>query len=151
RYWALKLLLDRLTDIVCSDELPSGDMVVDFGCGNKPYQDLFKKKFRQYFGADLRGNVDAEIVIGCGGELPIADASVDCVLSTQVLEHVEDPRFYLAEAYRVLKPNGSLILSTHGTWPFHPDPTDFWRWTVDGLRREITTAGFDIWRTQSVL
>ena len=151
RYCALKLLLDRLTDIVYSDALAPGDTVVDFGCGNKPYQHLFKEKFRQYLGADLLGNADAQIIIGRRGELPLADASIDCVLSTQVLEHVEDPRFYLAEAYRVLKPDGSLILSTHGNWPYHPDPTDFWRWTVDGLRREITTAGFDIWRTQSVL
>jgi hypothetical protein len=42
-------------------------------------------------------------------------------------------------------------LSTHGTWPYHPDPTDYWRWTIDGLRREINSAGFDIWQTQSVL
>src|SRR6478735_1475966 len=151
RYCALKLLLDRLSDIVGSDALAPGDTVVDFGCGNKPYQHLFKKKFRQYLGADIRGNADAQIIVGRRGELPLADGSIDCVLSTQVLEHVEDPRLYLAEAYRVLKPDGSLILSTHGNWPYHPDPTDFWRWTVDGLRREITSAGFDIWRTQSVL
>jgi SAM-dependent methyltransferase len=68
-----------------------------------------------------------------------------------VLEHVEDPRSYLAEAYRVLRTQGSLVLSTHGTWRYHPDPTDYWRWTIDGLRREITRAGFDVWSTQSVL
>ena len=46
---------------------------------------------------------------GPRGELPPVDETVDCVLSTQVLEHVEDPKLYLAEAYRVLLAEGSLV------------------------------------------
>ena len=72
------------------------------------------------------------------------DASVDLVLSTQVLEHVENPVFYLTEALRILKPGGKLIISTHGYWMFHPDPTDYWRWTSAGLNKIITERGFEI-------
>ena len=75
----------------------------------------------------------------------------DCVLSSQVLEHVTDPQRYLTEARRLLKPGGSLIVSTHGIWPYHPDPTDFWRWTADGLQAEIRTAGFEIADIQGVM
>jgi SAM-dependent methyltransferase len=151
RYWGLTFLLRRLQAIVDSDVLRPGEMVLDYGCGNKPYEALFRTKFRRYLGADFAGNDDAQVVVGPHGELPLEPESVDCVLSTQVLEHVEDPRSYLAEAYRVLRTQGSLVLSTHGMWRYHPDPTDYWRWTLDGLRREITRAGFDIWSTQSVL
>ena len=151
RYWGLTLLLRRLQAIVDSDALRPGETVLDYGCGNKPYEALFRAKFRQYVGADFAGNDDAQLVVGPHGELPLEPESVDCVLSTQVLEHVDDPQSYLAEAYRVLRMQGSLVLSTHGTWRYHPDPTDYWRWTIDGLRREITRAGFDIWSTQSVL
>jgi SAM-dependent methyltransferase len=151
RYWGLTLLLRRLQAIVNSDALRPGETVLDYGCGNQPYEALFRTKFQRYLGADFAGNDDAQLVVGPHGELPLEPESVDCVLSTQVLEHVEDPRSYLAEAYRVLRTQGSLVLSTHGTWRYHPDPTDYWRWTVDGLRREITGAGFDIWSTQSVL
>jgi hypothetical protein len=42
----------------------------------------------------------------------------------------------------VLKPRGRLFLSTHGVWPYHPHPADYWRWTADGLRLTCEDAGF---------
>ncbi|HET8670973.1 MAG TPA: class I SAM-dependent methyltransferase [Candidatus Saccharimonadales bacterium] len=150
-YCSLVLLLDRLTYLVESDLLPAGESLLDLGCGNKPYESLFKKKFATYVGADLAGNEDAELVIGPDGRVNAQDNTFDCVLSSQVLEHVTDPQLYLSEARRVLKPDGSLVLSTHGIWPYHPDPTDFWRWTVDGLQAEIRRAGFEIANVQGVM
>jgi SAM-dependent methyltransferase len=143
--------LDRLTTLVESDSLPKGDSILDYGCGNKPYIELFKRKFNTYKGADLKGNRDADLLINSLGVVDAEDASFDCVLSSQVLEHVTDPQTYLAEVRRLLKPDGSLIVSTHGIWPYHPDPTDFWRWTSDGLQAEIRKAGFEIVDVQSVM
>jgi len=45
---------------------------------------------------------------GIGEQLPFVDASFDIVYSFQVLEHVQDPFRVLAEAWRVLKPGGTL-------------------------------------------
>ena len=149
-YCHLILLLDKMKQIVLSDALPHGENLLDYGCADKPYEMLFKQKFVNHIGADLPGNKRAEIEIKPGGDLPSADGSFDCVLSSQVLEHVTDPRLYLREAFRVLKSGGSLIVSTHGIWPYHPDPTDFWRWTIDGLQREIRLAGFQISVVKSV-
>jgi SAM-dependent methyltransferase len=149
-YWSLTLLLDRLQRIVRNDLLPNGERLLDFGCADKPYQWLFQEKFTEYVGADLPGNTRADIAIGALGELPCEADSFDCVLSTQVLEHVVDPKKYLAEARRVLRPRGSLILSTHGIWPYHPDPVDYWRWTIEGLQHEIRKAGFQIMMVQGV-
>src|SRR5262245_50454864 len=133
-FHSLTQLLRKLREIVESDLLQPGDTLVDYGCANRPYEWLFKTKFKNYQGADLPGNDRADLILGPNGELPCPDNSVDCVLSSQVLEHVYAPRLYLAEAFRVLRPNGSLVLSTHGVWPYHPDPTDYWRWTIDGLQ-----------------
>lgn len=102
------------------------DKILDIGCGSRPYRSL------------LRGSVGIDYNSGdihaVGESLPIKSESIDLVFSTQVLEHVDDPAKFLSEAYRVLKPGGHLILSTHGTYPIHAE-RDFWRWTEAGLRR----------------
>lgn len=44
----------------------------------------------------------------------------------------------------MLRPDGALLLSTHGSWLYHPHPTDFRRWTQDGLVNEIESYGFSV-------
>ncbi len=142
RYHALRQLAAALRAVAASDLLPPGDLLVDYGCAERPYEEMFRGKFARYMGADLPGNPRADLTIGADHSLPLEDGAADCVLSSQVLEHVAHPDAYLAEARRVLRPGGRLILSTHGSWPYHPDPTDFRRWTIDGLRLELATTGF---------
>jgi SAM-dependent methyltransferase len=51
------------------------------------------------------------ILEGDAATLPIADDSVDAVLLLDVVEHVAEPERALAEAHRVLRPGGVLVLS----------------------------------------
>jgi len=146
-----RTLAARMEELVASAELPAGKKVLDYGCGEKPYEELLRKKFKEYIGADIPGNPKAQLVVGPQGELPLDAASVDCVISTQVLEHVDDPRVYLAEARRVLRAGGNLILSTHGHWRYHAHPHDYWRWTVQGLQKELARAGFQVVRMYPIL
>jgi SAM-dependent methyltransferase len=125
--------------------------LVDFGCGNMPYRPLFGPHLSQYLGCDLEGNELADVIMPVADRLPLADQSVDIVLSTQVLEHVEDPLLYLREACRVIRPGGLLILSTHGVWRYHPDPVDYWRWTSAGLKRLVENTGFTVESFKGVL
>lgn len=121
----------------------SPSTLVDYGCGSQPYKPLILPFVKEYIGADLPINPKIDAVINEEGRLELPDNSVDFVLSTQVLEHVADPDLYLSEAIRVLKKDGTLILTTHGIWMYHPDPTDYWRWTSAGLTKVVEKAGFE--------
>jgi len=57
---------------------------------------------------------------------------------------VIDPARYLSECCRLLKPGGSLVLSTHGIMYYHPDPEDYWRWTSAGLAKLVEDAGLQV-------
>jgi SAM-dependent methyltransferase len=115
--------------------------VLDVGCGAKPYRRFFAGP---YVGVDRGGEHGAPDVLAAAEELPLRSGAVDVVLSTQILEHVEDPARSLAEFHRVIRPGGTLLLSTHGVWIHHPDPHDYWRWTEEGLRRLVESQGFTI-------
>lgn len=129
----------------------AGDQaVLDYGCADVPYRDLFPSSCR-YDPADLAGNADATLDLNPDGTVPGDDETYDAVLSTQVLEHVRDPASYLAECFRVLRPGGRMLLSTHGSFVYHPDPVDLWRWTNEGLRTEIEAQGFQVERIEGII
>lgn len=115
--------------------------ILDFGAGGSPYRSLFP--CAQYQTADLAGS-GADFVIQEDSSTNAPDQVFDLVLSTQVLEHCRRPERYLAEASRVLKPSGRLVLSTHGLFEDHACPYDFFRWTADGLRSVLEEGGFQV-------
>ncbi len=139
-----------LTDLVADLDIAGGATVVDYGCADLKYRDLFNDHVK-YVSADLPGNPEASIEIRPDGTLPLPDASADAVFSSQVLEHVADPALYLSECLRVLRPAGKLLLSTHGIMVYHRDPVDYWRWTAEGLQRIVSQAGFRIARFEGVM
>lgn len=123
--------------------LGPGTSIIDLGCGVAPYRSIFAATGVEYVTADLEPGQGVDLVCDEYGRVPAQDGTFDIVLSNQVLEHVPDPQAYLCEARRLLKGNGLLILTTHGTWIYHPDPLDLWRWTGPGLVREVEHAGFE--------
>jgi SAM-dependent methyltransferase len=124
--------------------------VLDYGCGVVAYRRFFAADV-DYAAADLPGNPHATLLLAPSGTVPVEDSSFDSVLSTQVLEHVTDPALYLSECFRVLRPGGRMLLSTHGTFVYHPDPGDYWRWTCSGLQKAVRDAGFKIVRFDGVI
>jgi SAM-dependent methyltransferase len=113
--------------------------LLDVGCGAKPYKPLFEADVSEYVGVDI-ANPDAELE-GRIEALPVADASFDLVLCTQVLEHAEDAAQGVRELHRVTAPGGRVLASTHGVQAYHPSPTDLWRWTHEGLAKLFRDNG----------
>lgn len=110
------------------------ERVLDVGCGDRPYRELFSNTI----GFDVPGNPHADLH-GSLESIPVDDASFDVVLCLQVLEHVPDPAAAVRELRRVVRPGGRVLASTHGVYPFHPNPDDLWRWTQQGLERLFLT------------
>jgi len=51
----------------------------------------------------------------------------------------------------LLRDDGILLLSTHGTWLYHPHPGDYRRWTRPGLIDELGRRGLAVERTISLV
>ncbi len=125
--------------------------ILDYGCGARPYEYLFKDHISEYIGVDVGENQKADFSITPGERLNFDDNSFDFVLSSQVLEHVKDVEQYMGECFRVLKSGGILLLSTHGTWQFHASPYDYNRWTCMGLQYLIERSGFEVIEYKPIL
>jgi SAM-dependent methyltransferase len=148
--YTLKLLARAVAQAAAA-ALPAATpaRVVDLGAGEAPYRRLFEARGAEYLACDIDAAPPLRIVPG--QPLALADGSANAVLSFQVLEHVWDLDAYLGEARRLLADDGSLVLSTHGTWLYHPHPTDWRRWTRDGLLRELRCRGFEATRVWALV
>src|SRR5438874_2506316 len=94
-------------------------LVLDVGCGRRPYEKTFFAGATKYIGTDYLSDRSLPNVISSALEIPFCNETFDTVVSTEVLEHVPDPLRALREMQRVLKPGGHLVLSTPMYWPRH--------------------------------
>lgn len=123
-----KLADDSYHVFMCTAQAlaPRAGLVVDVGCGRgasvheEPggaYQNL-RGPGRTVVGIDLdpagakNPTIDEFRLIGPDGRWPLEDGSVDLAVSDFVLEHVEDPRAFMDELTRVLRPGGVLVART---------------------------------------
>jgi SAM-dependent methyltransferase len=148
--WISHKTRSTVRDFVAAAQLRPGARVVDFGCGTQPYRNELPPDV-DYIGADIRGNPLASVEIGSDGRLAIGDGSTDVVVSVYVLEHVEEPKVYLSEATRVLRPGGTLLLFVPFLMYYHRDPEDYWRWTRAGAAKIVADAGLAVAEMRGLL
>lgn len=115
--------------------------LLDVGCGSKPWAPLFAPHVAEHVGVDVAG--EGADIVADAYTVPLADASVDTVLLTEVLEHLEEPDRALREANRLLRPGGGVILTTPLLFPVHGAPRDFYRYSPHGLDHLLRATGFE--------
>jgi len=152
--------------------LALNDVVLDLGCGegrhcinaylhenvmaigvDLSFRDLqiTADKFKPFVSADHQGGFYLQQVNAT--HLPFADASIDKIICSEVLEHIENYCAILAEMNRVLKPNGLLAISVPRYWPekicwwlsdaYHQVQGGHIRiFKAKALKREIIDRGF---------
>lgn len=74
--------------------------------------------------------------------IPTSDNTFDGVVLAEVLEHVPFPKEALKEAYRVLKPNRKVLITTPFMLYLHPDPSDYCRYTDQWYQEVLEDIGF---------
>lgn len=140
--WLVLRPLARLLREQAGAHVRPGSLMVDLGCGDMPYAGMMRSLGIDYRGADLDGG--EALQIDRDGRVPLPDGSAGAVLSVQVLEHVRNLDSYCAEIRRLLDDDGVLLLSTHGTWLYHPHPEDHRRWTRTGLIADLGDRGLEV-------
>ena len=109
------------------DHRGPGTLVLNVGGGPTRYS-------AHEFTLNLRPfhNVD---VVGDAHNLPFLDDTFDSVICNAVLEHVGAPDTVVAEMLRVLRPGGHLYAEVPFIFFFHGYPSDYRRFTREGVRR----------------
>ncbi|MET0751972.1 MAG: class I SAM-dependent methyltransferase [Pyrinomonadaceae bacterium] len=131
-FWVNK----RIGDAIAAHAHLARGVLLDVGCGVKPYEKIFAPFVEKYYGTEysatsgFRGN--RADVAGDAERMPFADASVDTILCTEVLEHVKNPEMVIEEFARILKSGGVIITTAPFFYPIH-DSYDFFRYTDTGL------------------
>lgn len=144
----------RAVKIVEGLELKNGDKIIDIGCGDGFFLHLISNLPLKVtlLGFDYDGIVlnnakknlsprKIKLVQGSATEIPFKRGSFNKAIMTEVLEHIEDDKKALREVYRILKPNGLLLLTVPNlNYPFLWDPIN---WILQRiLNTHISGTGF---------
>lgn len=88
-----------------------------------------------------------QLVKGDGVHLPFKDGSFDAIIGLDIFEHIDDDAGAFAEAFRVLRPGGVVVLSVpafRSLWGPHDVALHhFRRYRASEVRKKLRTAGFE--------
>jgi dolichol-phosphate mannosyltransferase len=109
RYW------QRRRHRITTSWARGADRTLDIGCGSS----VIIQSLNNAVGMDVSlgklrflRRYDIPIVEGSAFALPFKDQSFDCVINSQVIEHIPFEESLFAEMWRVLAPGGTLIIGT---------------------------------------
>jgi len=98
-----------------------------------------------YLGVDISEGPGVDMVCNVAdlpGRFP---DGFDLVVSTEMLEHVEDWKAAIAALVRLVAPGGCLALSTRSPgFPFHAFPVDTWRYTPEAMHDILDGIGLTV-------
>lgn len=112
-YW------DFRDNVACSYFLPAHKHIVDLGCGEGIALEKLQRKFpeKKIIGVDLEiENIEIcrehelTAIYADVCELPIPSKRIDACLCIDMLEHLSNPTQSIREIYRILRPNGRLVI-----------------------------------------
>ena len=128
-------------------------LLVDVGCGSRPFEGVFHGHVAGSIGIDLARPTHARTrppdLFARGEALPLRGESVDTVLALSMITYLPRPIEMLAEAHRVLRPDGILIVEFTQFATRH-DPHEYFRFTPYGAKRLLEESGFEAIEVQAL-
>jgi SAM-dependent methyltransferase len=119
--------------------VPADATVVDIGTGTGANLRLLKEiGFKNVTGIDPSAEAArwcaekglGDVRFGDAKALPLPDQSVDLVIATDVIEHVDDDQLAVREIYRVLRPGGTVLFTVPafpGLWGLQDEVSHHYR------------------------
>ena len=109
---------NRLHDYILSEISSGASWILDVGCGgalrNKKKQvismdisDINPLKATKTYAYPTHFGLVADVF-----ELPVKENSIDCIVASEIIEHVSDPKRFLSSLYAALKPGGKMVVTT---------------------------------------
>jgi ubiquinone/menaquinone biosynthesis C-methylase UbiE len=149
------------------------ERILDIACGGGALSLKIAEKGCEVYGVDIsedaingakrlaeREKIACEFEIGSAEDLPYPDGYFDKVICSSSLEHFKDDIRALKEMHRVLKPNGSVVLTTDSfTYPISEELKETHReiayvvnyYTAEKLKERFGIAGFEMNRSKYLL
>lgn len=127
---------------------------LDIGCGTKPYEKLFNCDI--YIGLDTNNSghkheFSSIDIVYDGVHIPFESNYFDSIVCFEVLEAIFEPKNFLMEVSRVLKPGGRALFTVPFIWDEHDQPYDFARYSSFGLKFLFEEQGFTVLENRKYL
>lgn len=111
--------------------LEAGDSVLDVGCHTGYFTVRIAEKYKKVIGIDIlpnnieiankffnRPNIEYKVMDALDIATNFREETFNCIVITEVLEHIADPDLLIKNCYKLLKPGGILIISTPNAYSF---------------------------------
>lgn len=151
---------------VLTTEVPAGCRVLDVGCGTGRLLSLLAERGAVGSGVEVapemvavarRANPQTDIRQGTAEDLPFDDATFDLVVVCLAYHHLDSPEQFLAEAARVLVPDGRLVVAEPRLGPLRRPLNALFRAyhlaerfpSTDEILADLERGGFALVRTRA--
>lgn len=129
------------------EEHCKGDLL-DCGCGNMPYYEMYRPHVKSVTGVDWEGthgeNLYADKIADLNDGLPFDDESFDSILVTDVIAHIYKPDRLFREFARVLRAGGTVLVTSPFFYWISEPPHEYFRYTEFAFRQFCEDANLKV-------
>jgi 2-polyprenyl-3-methyl-5-hydroxy-6-metoxy-1,4-benzoquinol methylase len=113
----------RLHEVISKHIAKGSDLILDVGCGNGWAAKKLLAKGKEVVSMDISVYNPVKVlqenqhenhaaVVADAYHLPFKKDSFDVIIASEIMEHVSDPKLFISQLMKALKPSGKLIITT---------------------------------------